>query len=156
MADRVLRGRLCILLYGADLSDTGVEFSDARSRTRGARTGVAARDMDSDAAVLFEYSVLCDYDAVILSVDEYEVFRLLDYEQITQRECAFQMKVARTTVTDIYNQARQKLADALVNGKRLIIDGGSYDLCERRNNCVGFRECFEAKYQYGTEDRKED
>ena len=95
-------------------------------------------------------------DAVILSVDDYEVFRLLDYEQITQRECAFQMKVARTTVTDIYNQARQKLADALVNGKRLIIDGGSYDLCERRNNCVGFRECFEAKYQYGTEDRKED
>ena len=84
-------------------------------------------------------------DTVILSVDEYEVFRLLDYENITQKECAFQMKVARTTVTDIYNQARQKLADVIVNGKRLIIEGGNYELCARRENCVGFKKCFDSK-----------
>lgn len=82
---------------------------------------------------------------VILSVDEYEVFRLLDYENITQKECAFQMKVARTTVTDIYNQARQKIADAIVNGKRLVIEGGNYELCARRENCVGFKKCFDSK-----------
>lgn len=84
-------------------------------------------------------------DAVVLSVDEYEVFRLLDYENITQKECAFQMKVARTTVTDIYNQARQKIADAIVNGKRLVIEGGNYELCARRENCVGFKKCFDSK-----------
>ena len=84
-------------------------------------------------------------DVVILSVDEYEVFRLLDYENITQKECAFQMKVARTTVTKIYNQARQKIADAIVNGKRLVIEGGNYELCSRRENCVGFKKCFDSK-----------
>ncbi len=86
-----------------------------------------------------------DAEKVVLSVDEYEVFRLLDYENITQKECAFQMKVARTTVTDIYNQARQKIADAIVNGKQLVIEGGNYELCARRENCVGFKKCFETK-----------
>lgn len=86
-------------------------------------------------------------DDIIISVDEYEVFRLLDYEQITQQECAFQMRIARTTVTDIYNRVRAKIADALVNGKSLRIEGGNYDLCERRENCVGFQKCFEAKYK---------
>ncbi|MBQ5850666.1 MAG: DUF134 domain-containing protein [Lachnospiraceae bacterium] len=91
------------------------------------------------------YGNILHKETVILSVDEYEVFRLLDYENITQKECAFQMKVARTTVTDIYNQARQKIADSIVNGKRLLIEGGNYELCARRENCVGFKKCFESK-----------
>ncbi len=84
-------------------------------------------------------------EAVVLSVDEYEVFRLLDYEQITQKECAMQMKVARTTITEMYNQVRYKIADAIVNGKTLTIEGGNYKLCERRANCVGFKKCFRSK-----------
>ena len=84
-------------------------------------------------------------EVIVISVDEYEVFRLLDYEKITQSECAFQMKVARTTVTEIYNQVRYKIADAIVNGKKLVIKGGNYDLCSRRENCVGFKKCFSEK-----------
>jgi predicted DNA-binding protein (UPF0251 family)/predicted Fe-Mo cluster-binding NifX family protein len=66
----------------------------------------------------------------ILNVDEYETIRLLDYENLTQKECAEQMQVARTTVTDIYERARHKLADCLVNGKKLIIAGGDYQLSQ--------------------------
>lgn len=72
---------------------------------------------------------------VRLSVDEYEVLRLMDYLGYTQEECAAQMGVARTTAQAVYQQARRKLADMLVNGRGLTIGGGSYVLCGRAAGC---------------------
>lgn len=68
---------------------------------------------------------------VMLTVDEYETVRLIDLENCTQEECATQMRVSRTTVQGIYSSARRKIADALVNGKKLIISGGDYAICKR-------------------------
>ena len=74
-------------------------------------------------------------EPVVLTVDEFEVIRLLD------------MEIARTTVTGICDSARRKLADALVNGKRLVIAGGNYRLCDgpgcchRRGGCRK-KQCF--------------
>jgi predicted DNA-binding protein (UPF0251 family) len=65
-----------------------------------------------------------------MSVDEYEAIRLIDLEGFTQEECATQMKVARTTVQGIYAQARAKIAQSLVKGKTLQIEGGDYRLCQ--------------------------
>ncbi len=59
-----------------------------------------------------------------MTVDEFEAVRLLDREGLTQEECAARMRIARTTVTSIYDSARKKMADALVYGKRLVISGG--------------------------------
>lgn len=67
---------------------------------------------------------------VEFGVDEYEAIRLLDLEGMTQEECAAQMEVSRTTVTGIYETARRKLAEALVQGRGLLVQGGSYRLCE--------------------------
>lgn len=67
---------------------------------------------------------------VIMSVDEYETIRLMDYEGFTQEECARQMLVARTSVQSLYARARRKLALCLVQGKALRIEGGSFLLCE--------------------------
>ena len=64
-------------------------------------------------------------ERVYMTVDEYEAFRLLDNEGLTQEECAARMNIARTTVTAIYDSARKKVADVLVNGKRLLITGGN-------------------------------
>lgn len=69
-------------------------------------------------------------DIIIMSVDEYETIRLIDLENCTQQECAEQMHIARTTVQGIYNDARKKIADAIVNGKKLKITGGDYRLCD--------------------------
>ncbi len=67
---------------------------------------------------------------VNMTVDEYETIRLIDLEELSQEECASQMNVARTTVQGIYSEARKKLAQSLVNGKVLRIEGGEYRLCD--------------------------
>ena len=69
-----------------------------------------------------------DREPVVMSLDEFETVRLLDYEGLTQEQCAERMGVARTTVTAIYESARRKTAEALVDGKRLLIRGGNYRL----------------------------
>jgi predicted DNA-binding protein (UPF0251 family) len=74
---------------------------------------------------------------VKMKVDEYETIRLIDLEGLTQEECANQMGVARTTVQGIYNDARKKLAESLVKGKILLIDGGEYSLCDGREAPCG-------------------
>ena len=63
-------------------------------------------------------------ETVRITVDEFEAFRLLDGEGLTQEACAARMNIARTTVTAIYDSARKKIADALVHGKRLLVTGG--------------------------------
>lgn len=78
-----------------------------------------------------------EVETVEMAVDEYETIRLIDHLKLTQSECAQQMNVARTTVQTIYDSARSKVADALVNGKKLIIQGGNYSLCSESRSCCG-------------------
>lgn len=87
------------------------------------------------------------YD-IIITVDEYETIRLIDYEGMTQEECAKMMNVARTTVQKIYIEARQKIARALVTGKSFKIEGGDYDLCDYRNNLCHQRQCLRRGRRY--------
>ncbi len=72
-----------------------------------------------------------------MTVDEYEAIRLIDLEGCTQEECAIQMAIARSTVQGIYTEARKKLAESLVNGKVLSINGGEYRLCDGLENSCG-------------------
>lgn len=66
-------------------------------------------------------------ETISVTVDEFEALRLLDYEGLTQEACASRMNISRTTVTAIYESARKKIADALVNGKRILITGGHFE-----------------------------
>ncbi len=67
-------------------------------------------------------------DPVILNVDEFETIRLIDYEGKDQKSCALEMNVARTTVQSMYESARAKIAESLVEGRCLQIKGGEYDI----------------------------
>ena len=58
---------------------------------------------------------------VTLTLDEYEVIRLIDLEKLTHEQCARQMDISRTTVTGISESAREKIADCIVNGKPFLI-----------------------------------
>ena len=68
-------------------------------------------------------------EVVTLTFDEYEAIRLMDTEKLTHGQCAALMDISRTTVTEIYESARGKIADAIVNGKALVISGGRYKFC---------------------------
>lgn len=85
-----------------------------------------------------------DGEAITMTLDEYEVIRLIDLEGLTQEQCAEQMEVARTTVQAIYANARKKLAECIVQGCPLQIGGGDVRFCEDNdsscsNDCCRWR-----------------
>ena len=75
-----------------------------------------------------------DTEPVLLALDEYEVIRLVDLEKLTHEQCAAQMDISRSTVQEIYESARQKIAACLVYGKPLRITGGCYRICAGREH----------------------
>ena len=68
-------------------------------------------------------------EPILLTLDEYEVIRLVDLEQQTHEQCAAQMDISRSTVQEIYESARRKIAACLVHGKPLHITGANYRIC---------------------------
>lgn len=84
---------------------------------------------------------------IILTVDEYETIRLIDKEGFSQEECGTYMRVARTTVQQIYTSARKKLAEALVSGQSLLIRGGDYNLCSGDEPCCKCGGCLKHRKQ---------
>jgi len=71
---------------------------------------------------------LHDLDEVVLTLDELESLRLADLDGQYQEAAAERMKVSRPTFGRIVEQARRKVADALVNGKALRVEGGTVTL----------------------------
>ncbi len=70
-----------------------------------------------------------DAEPILLTLDEYEVIRLVDLERQTHEQCAAQMDISRSTVQEICESARRKIAACLVHGKPLHITGGNYRIC---------------------------
>ncbi len=60
----------------------------------------------------------------LLHLDEYEALRLADYEGLNQEEVAVRLGVSRPTVSRILESARRTVAQALVEGRSLLIQGG--------------------------------
>lgn len=80
-------------------------------------------------------------EPIVLNVDEYETLRLIDRENFSQEQCGEYMHIARATVQQIYSCARKKLADALVEGRPIRIEGGDYQLCDGNEDFCGCGGC---------------
>jgi len=65
---------------------------------------------------------------VILSLEEFEALRLIDYEGMDQSGAAQVMDVSRQTVGRVLKTARHKIAESLVTAKRLTVQGGCYEM----------------------------
>ena len=85
------------------------------------------------------------FEAVLLTLDEYEAIRLADLEGLYQEQAASRMSVSRQTFGRIVEAAHRKIADVIVNGKALRIEGGPVSLagaepvrCPRCRRALGF------------------
>lgn len=67
-------------------------------------------------------------EEVILPVEEYEAIRLKDLEQLEQEKCAKKMNISQPTFHRLVLSARKKIANAIINGKAIKIEGGNYKL----------------------------
>jgi predicted DNA-binding protein (UPF0251 family) len=74
--------------------------------------------------------------SVRLSLEEIEAIRLKDLEGLEQEECAEKMQISRPTFHRVLESGRGKLADALVNGKAIQIEGGNFGLPQQRFKCT--------------------
>lgn len=72
---------------------------------------------------------------VPLSLEEIEAIRLRDHEGLEQEECARRMRISRPTFHRVLAAAREKIADALITGKAIRIEGGNFAMSRYRFRC---------------------
>lgn len=73
---------------------------------------------------------------VRLTVDEREAIRLADFLGMSHEKAGHHMNVSRATFGRIVQQARKKVADALINGKAINVEGGNYKMIDRARTFV--------------------
>ena len=83
---------------------------------------------------------LTQLQEIRLSIEEAEAIRLKDLEGLEQEKCAKKMNISRTTFSRVLGVARQKIADALLNGKAIRIEGGNFEMAFRRFRCLNGHE----------------
>jgi predicted DNA-binding protein (UPF0251 family) len=77
-----------------------------------------------------------DLDEVCLTVDEREAIRLADFLDLSHADAGERMGVSRATFGRIIQRARKVIADAIINGKAVRVEGGNYQLVEKSRTFV--------------------
>ena len=89
----------------------------------------------------------CNIEIQILKFEEVEAMRLKDIDGLSQEECAKLMKVSRQTFQNIIDEARRKVAEALVKGMAIKIDGGNYTLNICKYRCQECETTFDSAFE---------
>jgi uncharacterized protein len=74
---------------------------------------------------------MIELEEVVLTNEETEAIRLKDVEGLGQSECAEKMGISQPTFFRVIKKAREKIAEALINGKAIRIEGGSFEFYGR-------------------------
>jgi predicted DNA-binding protein (UPF0251 family) len=89
-----------------------------------------------------------DLEEIVMALDEFEAVRLADAEGLYQEQAAEKMGISRPTFGRILETARRKLAETIVFGKALRIEGGPvHDAGRRRLRCVNCKHEWEVLAQ---------
>ncbi len=83
-------------------------------------------------------------EQIILQLEELESLRLIDFENLDQDAAAKRMSVSRGTFQRILYSARHKVAQVLIQGKNLVIEGGNYEVSHTK--CDQGKVCSECKF----------
>ena len=83
---------------------------------------------------------------IILTVDEFESIRLKDLLGLDQGKAAKKMNISQPTFHRLLLSARKKLADAIINGKAIKIEGGNYKMIQSQG---GYRRGFGGRGRMG-------
>ncbi len=73
--------------------------------------------------------------SIVLTIDEYEGIRLADYQGLDHSDAAEQMGISRPTFSRLIEKARNKVAQALIEGMTLTIAGGNFDFVQNLYRC---------------------
>ena len=84
-------------------------------------------------------------EPIVLTIDERETLRLIDKENLSQEEWG--VDVGRTTAQKIYETARKNMADALVLGFALKIEGGEFQICRGSADFCYKKDCIKRQIQ---------
>ena len=72
------------------------------------------------------------------TLDEFEAMRLADFMGLTHEEAASEMEVSRSTFSRLIEKSRKKIAEFIIQGKMLTIDGGNIHF---RRNIIQCCDC---------------
>ena len=90
---------------------------------------------------------------VVVGLDELEALRLADFEGMYQDAAATSMGVSRQTFARIVASARRKVAEALIEGKALKLEGGRVALVARNFRCLDCKHVWEVPFGTGRPDK---
>lgn len=83
---------------------------------------------------------LSELAEVYLSVESLEALRLVDLEGLTMEAAAARMRVSRHTLGRVIADGRRVVADALVHGLALRIEGGDYAIETPSKACLALED----------------
>lgn len=87
---------------------------------------------------------MMELDEVKLTVDEREAVRLSDLMGLSHEDAGRRMGVSRATFGRIIQKARKTIADALINGKAINVEGGNYRIIDQPRIFV----CTKCRHQW--------
>jgi len=92
---------------------------------------------------------LFELEEVVLQLDELEAVRLADLDSLYHEKAALRMKISRQTFDRILSKAHSAIADAIINGKAIKIEGGNVMTSERTFQCLGCNHRWSLPYGTG-------
>ncbi len=88
----------------------------------------------------------------VLSLDEYEAFRLADYMGLSHEEASREMEISRATFTRLIEKARKKIASLIIEGKGLNVEGGNIHFRKNIIKCSDCGQMFKIKINHNIDE----